>query len=173
MKKSGLVILAVGLLLLPGVRGRARSIADPSDPTSSERWLMWKSGSRMARDHLLTGVGPAQVKRVYPQYAAPEVANKSRGHLHNTPIQILVERGILGLTAWLWLFAAFFVRAARVARRVREPRDRALVVGAVAAIAGFLAAGLFEHNFGDSEVLLVALLVMAIVFVIEREAPTG
>ena len=170
---AGLAMLAVVLLLLPGVRGRARSIADPSDPTSSERWLMWKSGYEMARDHLVTGVGPAQVKRVYPQYAAPEVPNKYRGHLHNTPIQILVERGLLGLASWLWLFAAFFVRAVRVARRVREPRDRALVTGAATAIAGFLAAGLFEHNFGDTEVLLVALLVMSIVFVIERESPTG
>ena len=134
---------------------------------------MWKSGLAMARDHLMTGIGPGQVKRVYPQYAAPEVVNKTRGHLHNTPIQILVERGILGLAAWLGLFGAFFVRAVRAARRAREPRDRALVTGAIAAIAGFLVAGLFEYNFGDTEVLLVALFMMSIVFVIEREAPAA
>ena len=40
----------------------------------------------MARDHLVTGIGPGQVKRVYPQYAAPEVVNKTRGHLHDTPM---------------------------------------------------------------------------------------
>ena len=170
---AGLALLATVLLLLPGVRGRVRSIADPSDPTSSERVFMWKSGLAMARDHLMTGIGPGQVKRVYPQYAAPEVVNKTRGHLHNTPIQILVERGILGLAAWLGLFGAFFVRAVRAARRAREPRDRALVTGAIAAIAGFLVAGLFEYNFGDTEVLLVALFMMSIVFVIEREAPAA
>ena len=49
---GGLVALAVVLLLLPGVRARARSIVDPSDPTSSERWLMWRSGLAMARAHL-------------------------------------------------------------------------------------------------------------------------
>ena len=83
------------------------------------------------------------------------------------------SRGILGLAAWLGLFGAFFVRAVRAARRAREPRDRALVTGAIAAIAGFLVAGLFEYNFGDTEVLLVALFMMSIVFVIEREAPTA
>jgi O-antigen ligase len=82
---------------------------------------------------------------VYPAYAAPEVTNKSRGHLHDSPLQILVERGVLGLAAWLWLFGAF------------------------AAIAGFLVAGLFEHNFGDTEVLLVAMFVMAITLAIDRD----
>ena len=166
---GGLALLTIALLLLPGVRSRARSIADPSDPTSNERVLMWRSGMAMALDHWLTGVGPAQVKRVYPDYAAAEVAHKSRGHLHNTPIQILVERGILGFAAWLWLFAAFFVQAARVLRRVGDAETRVVVSGAIAAVAGFLIAGLFEHNFGDTEVLLVALLMMSIVYVVERD----
>jgi hypothetical protein len=158
---GGLVALAVALLLLPGVRTRVRSIADPNDPTSSERVLMWRSGAAMARDHLWLGVGPGQVKRVYPRYAAPEVTNKSRGHLHNSPIQILVERGIFGLAAWLALFAAYFVRAVRLARRLPEDSGaRALVTGAVASVAAFLVAGLTEHNFGDSEVLLIATFVM-------------
>jgi O-antigen ligase len=167
---GGLVVLAVVFLLLPGVLGRARSIADPSDPTSSERWLMWRSGVAMAWDHWLTGVGPGQVKRVYPDYAAPEVTHKERGHLHNSPIQILVERGVLGLAAWLWLFGAFFVHAARVGRRVADDlQASALVIGAVAATTGFLVAGLTEHNFGDSEVLLAALFVMSLVFVVDPE----
>ena len=167
---AGLVIAVVVLLLLPGVRGRAQSIVDPSDPTSSERVHMWRSGFAMARDHLLTGVGPGQVRHVYPSYAAPEVPNKYRGHLHSSPIQILVERGIVGLAAWLWLFGAFFVHAAAVARRAAGDIEAASVVsGAIAATAGFLVAGLAEHNFGDTEVLLVATFVMALVFVVERD----
>ncbi len=167
---GGIVALAVGLLLLPGVRDRARSIADPTDPTSSERVLMWRSGLAMARDHLLTGVGPGQVRRVYPDYAAPEVANKQRGHLHSSPIQILVERGILGLAAWLGLFAAFFVLAHGIGRRVDDDgRASALVTGAVAATAGFLVSGVFEYNFGDSEVLLATTFVMSLALVVDPE----
>jgi O-antigen ligase len=169
---AGLVALAVVLLLLPGVRGRARTIADPRDPTSSERVLMWRSGLAMARDHLWTGVGPNQVKRVYPLYAAPEVTNKSRGHLHSSPIQMLVERGIFGLATWLWLFAAFFVHAGRASRRVAgDAVAGALVTGAIASTAAFLVGGLFEHNFGDSEVLLTATFAMSLALVADREAP--
>jgi O-antigen ligase len=169
---GGLLLAALVLLLIPGVRGRARSIVDVNDPTSGERVHMWRSGVAMARDHLLTGVGPGQVRRVYPDYASPEVAHKHRGHLHSSPIQIAVERGILGLVTWLWLFGAFFVRAAAIARRTAGNADAAtLVSGAIAATAGFLVAGLTEHNFGDTEVLLAATFAMSLAFVVDRTLP--
>ena len=57
-----------------------------------EGLAMLSTGLSLVRAHPVTGIGPGQVKRVYPQYAAPEVVNKTRGHLHDTPIQILVER---------------------------------------------------------------------------------
>jgi O-antigen ligase len=165
---GGLVVVVAVLLLHPGVRSRVLSITNASDSTWSERILMWRSGLEMARDHPLTGVGPGQVRRVYPRYAAPEVVNKYRGHLHSSPIQILVERGILGAVTWLWLFAAFFLASCGVGRRVADDaRASALVTGAIAATAGFLVSGLFEYNFGDSEVLLVTTLVMSLALAVD------
>src|SRR5207237_2943962 len=38
-----------------------------------------------------------------------------------------------------------------------------------AAIAAFLVAGLFEYNFGDTEVLLVAVALMALPFGVQRD----
>jgi O-antigen ligase len=163
----GLVLL---VLLLPGVWDRVVSIADPTDPTSTERWKMWASGLAMFRDHPLIGVGPGQVKRVYPSYAAAEVMNKYRSHLHSSPIQILVERGIVGFAAWVWVFAAFFLFARGVARRVADDAQAsALVAGVTAATVGFLVSGLTEYNFGDSEVLLVATFVMSLVLAVAPE----
>ena len=56
-------------------------------------------------------------------------------------------------------------------RRVPPENEeaRALVLGSMAAIVAFLVAGLFEYNFGDTEVLLVALALMALPFVVERD----
>jgi O-antigen ligase len=158
------------LLLTPGLRQRALSIVDPSDPTVRERWAMWTSALQMARDHPLTGVGPGEVKREYPRYAAPEYRQRPRGHFHNTPLQMLVERGVLGLAAWLAIFITFFWRARGVLRALEAgaPRERALVAGSVAAITGFLVGGLTEYNFGDSEVVLLAYCVMAVPFVVAR-----
>lgn len=167
---GALLILAVAVLMVPDARRRAESIVDPTDPTARERWAMWASAIAMARDHPLTGVGPGQVKRQYGAYAAPELSQRPRGHLHNTPLQILVEHGLVGLGAWLILFGAFFTRAVGVLRGLPPgaTRERALVAGSVAAIAGFLVGGLTEYNFGDSEVVLVAYAVMALPFVVER-----
>jgi O-antigen ligase len=170
-----LAVLAAAALLVPAVRQRTGSIVDPSDPTARERWAMWSSALAIARDHPLTGVGPGQVAQYYVQYAAPNVRGRPRGHVHSTPLQVLAERGVLGLGAWLGLFAAFYARAARVWRALpaAATRERALVTGSLASIAGFLAGGLTEYNFGDSEVVLVAYAVMALPFVVGRQMSAG
>jgi len=169
---GGVLILAVVVLLAPGVRHRAESIVDPNDPTARERILMWRSGLAMARDHPVLGVGPGGVKREYPRYASPDALQQRRGHLHDTPLQILVERGVLGLGAWLALFIVFVVRAAEILRRLPPgaQRERALVTGSIAALVGFLVGGLTEYNFGDSEVVMIAYVVMAVPFVVGRDA---
>ncbi len=168
---AAVAVLVLVVVLVPGVRRRAESIVDPADPTARERLAMWRSAAAIARDHPLTGVGPGQVKRVYPRYVVPEFRDKPRGHVHDTPLQVLVERGILGLGAWLALFATFFVAAARTLRRLppTAPLERALVAGSLAAVAGFLVGGLTEYNFGDSEVVLLAYAIMALPFVVARE----
>jgi len=132
---------------------------------------MFDAGLTMLRSHPVTGVGLGGVKRLYPTYAPPEAVRRHTSHLHNTPLQIAVERGLVGLALWFWIFAAFFARAWGVLRRVPGDAvaDRALVVGALAAVTAFLVAGLFEYNFGDTEVLLVTLSVMALPFVVERD----
>jgi O-antigen ligase len=168
-----LVVLVPALVLgLPGVGARLRTIGDAADATTRERLAMLEAGRRLAVDNPLTGVGPGQLKHVYAQVAPPEAQRRSTSHLHNTPLQILAERGLVGLLAWLGIFAAFFVRGIASLRRLpREPAgDRALVLGSLAALVAFLVAGLFEYSFGDTEVLLVAMAIMALPFALSAGA---
>jgi O-antigen ligase len=169
---AGLAVL--GALALSGpyeLRSRVLKLADPGEAGVTERVHMWRSGLAMWREHPWLGVGPGGVKREYPRYARPEAGKKATSHLHNTPLQILVERGPLGLAAWGWLYAAFFARAIRLLGRLQleRARERALVAGVIAAVSGFLVAGLAEYNFGDSEVAMVAWTLMALPFVVERD----
>src|SRR5207249_4377021 len=80
---------------------RARTIGDLADDTSRDRLAMLETGLALARAHPLTGVGPGQVKHLYPAWAGPQALRRSTSHLHDTPLQIVVERGLPGLAAWL------------------------------------------------------------------------
>jgi len=162
---TGLVVLvAAGLVAPRELRHRLLSMADAGEAGVRERLFMWKSGLAMWRERPLVGVGPGEVRREYPRFALPEAAKKRTSHVHNTPLQILVERGVVGLVAWLVIWAAFFTRCVGLLRRLpgEAVAERALVVGGMAAIVGFLVAGLSEYNFGDSEVVMVAWVVMAL-----------
>jgi len=171
----GLLMLAIGAVAGPHhLRQRFLSIADPDDPTVRQRIDMWHSGVAIWREHPWLGAGPGGVKREYRHYALPEAAKKETGHVHNTPLQILVERGVVGFAAWLWIWGEFYARGVRLFRRLplEAARERPLVAGSLAAITGFLVAGLFEYNFGDSEVVMAAWAIMALPFIVERESRT-
>jgi O-antigen ligase len=166
-----LVVLGVALLLgLPGVRDRLTTIGTMSDDTTRDRVAMLEAGQRLVKEHPLTGVGPGQIKHVYPKVATPEAMRRSTSHLHNSPLQIAAERGVVGLAAWLWIFVAFLLRGTAALRAMPTDAagDRALALGALAAVVAFLVAGLFEYNFGDTEVLLLTLTLMAWPFALSR-----
>jgi O-antigen ligase len=179
MSRRGGLALLVGLALLPfifllGPRDlshRFRSMFDPAEAGIQERIYMWRSGAAMWRERPLLGWGPGGVKREYSRYAQPAAFKQRTGHVHNTPLQILVERGVLGLAAWLAIWLAFYRHAIGLLKRLElgRTRERALVAGSIAAVTGFLVAGLSEYNFGDSEVVMVAWTIMALPWVVARE----
>ena len=166
----GVLLVAAAVLAVPGVLQRVLSFVDVTDPTARERVAMMSAGVTLVREHPIVGIGPGQVKRLYPQYAPSYAVRRHTSHLHNTPLQIAVERGLVGLALWLWMFGAFFARLLRIWEHVpaEAVQDRALVAGCAAAIVAFFIGGLFEYNFGDTEVLLVAMSLMALPLVIER-----
>jgi O-antigen ligase len=159
------LVLSTALLGPERLSSRVQSIVDPRDGTARERLYMWQSGLAMWREYPWLGVGPGGVKRLYPQYALPEAVKKSTSHIHSSPLQILVERGVVGLAVWLSIWVVFFVSAWRLLRRLDGlERERTIVVGSIAAIAGFLVTGLTEWSFGDAEVVLIAWTLAALPF---------
>jgi putative inorganic carbon (HCO3(-)) transporter len=171
-----LLLLGIGALVVvvspTTVVNRARSIVDLHDKTIRDRLAMWQSGLAMIHDHPLLGVGPGEVRAWYAQYRRPEAIRPSTGHLHNSTIQLAAERGLLAVAVWLWIWFVFFREGCRIfARLAPEPSvGRALCCASLAGVAGFLVAGLFEHNFGDGEVVMLVYALMALPFVVERES---
>ena len=149
------VVLAA-ILVAPGsYRDRALSAFQPKSIWNVERLLLWDAGLRMFRDHLVTGVGLQDLAPLLERYRSPD-AHERHGHLHNVVIQVAATMGIVGLAALVWLWFGLFRTAGR-GWRAPLPRgslDSALRLAAVAALTGFLVAGLFEWNLGDEELLV-------------------
>ncbi|MEE2635623.1 MAG: O-antigen ligase family protein [Acidobacteriota bacterium] len=156
----GPVLLALVLALAPPqITARIYSTFDMQDPTVRDRFAMGRTGVRIMQDHAWTGVGPDMVQEVYPAYRDAEAVEAVNPHLHNVPIQIGAERGLPALVIWI----SFVVWAIRdLIPRLKEPSTRPLAAAGLAAMVAMLTGGAFEYNFGDSEFLMLLLVLLTL-----------
>ena len=158
---AGMVALAPAALT-----DRVYSMFDLNDPTNRDRVAMLQAGAAIIRDYPLTGVGPDMVAFVYPEYRVANAVQASNPHLHNVPMHIAAERGLPALALWLGFVG---VVTAGAWTHMRRTRHKALAATALGAIAAMLAAGQFEYNFGDSEFLMLLLVLLTLPFAADRD----
>ncbi len=161
------VVAALFFAFAPdSVTNRMMSMFDLRDPSNRDRLAMARTGSAMVRDFPLTGVGPAMIPKLYTQYRDPDAVQAMNPHLHNVPLQIAAERGLPALAIWIAFIA---VLAYNLFRIFRSERDQTLAAAGLATIASMLSAGLFEYNFGDSEFLMLFLVLVTLPFAASRD----
>jgi O-antigen ligase len=164
------VAAGVFLAVAPAnLSARLYSTFSLTDPSNRDRVAMMRSGFRIIKDDPLTGVGPDMIIQVYPAYRDPSAVNQRNPHLHNVPLQIAAERGLPALAVWLW----FIGTLVRDFLRRRRGEFRSLSNAGLAAIAAMLAAGLFEYNFGDSEFLMLFLVLVTVPYAAERSTSSS
>ena len=125
---------------------------------------MVHAGARMVRDYPIFGLGPEMVKPYYPLYRDPDAPRWTVPHLHNNVVQIAASSGVFAAGVYVAWITLFLARAVFLVRRAREPDRRAIWAGALIAGTALCVAGLFEYNFGDTEVEMATLLVLALPF---------
>jgi len=160
-------ILIFALLPLPYF-ARVVSSFDTRQSSNFDRIRMFQGGVEIIKDYPLLGVGPGNIKEIYPLYRKPDAPRFRIPHLHNNLTQVWAERGVLALVAYLMLNALFLRECARA---WGGPEARYAEIG-VAVGVGLFVAGMFEFNFGDTEVFLALLDLFAVVIAfIERPGP--
>lgn len=161
------VFVVAAVVLAPAALSqRFWTIFDPNDLTNRDRVAMLQAGVAIVKDYPLMGVGPNQIERIYPNYRVPDAVKPTNPHLHNVPLQIAAERGLLALAAWLWFVASAALGLLRLLRRTRH---RSLAAAGLGALAALLAAGLTEYNFGDSEFQMLLLVMLTLPFAANRD----
>lgn len=156
-------ILLASLADSDALYARAASTFSLEDPSNLDRIAMAVTGLSMIKAYPVLGIGPGLMEEVYPKWVVDWAERTDNPHLHNNVLQVAAERGLLGLAAWLWMIAAFALVGWRVLRaRGADGGGGPEARAALAALAGFLAMGMFEYNFSDSEVLMALLYVVSL-----------
>jgi O-antigen ligase len=104
------------------------------------------------------------VQPFYPLYRDADAPRWTVPHLHDNVIQLAAAHGVFAAAAYLAIVAAFFARTVRKLREETTPGRAAVWAGALLAGAALTVFGLFEYNFGDTEVEIATLLVLALPF---------
>lgn len=165
------VAAALFIALAPArITDRVYSMFDLNDPTNRDRVAMLQAGAQMVADHPLTGLGPNMVRESYARYRVPTAVEPLNVHLHNVPMHIAAERGLPALALFGWFIVTVTVD---MLRRLRSSPHPSLPAAGLAAVVAMLAAGLFEYNFGDSEFLMLFLVLVTLPYAVERPADSA
>lgn len=152
-------VLAVGVVVLTmligaagqhsGLQERVYTLGDASFQSNSERILMWQSAWKMFLDHPWTGVGAQNYTREYQNnYISPLAKEREQVHAHNNILQILAEQGMIGFSAFSYLFGVILKRGWQSMRR-GSFWGYMLFFSTL----GLLLQGLTEFNFGNAAVI--------------------
>lgn len=151
------------VLFLPqSLKNRVVSTVDMQNDTNRDRFYMLKTGINIFKEYPLTGVGADNIGKIYDDYK-PAEARLSNPHLHNNFIQALAERGIFALVS---LLAAFVSIIILLIKKIKNSIgfEKMVATGVLFAFIGFLVAGLFEYNFGDTEIKFILFYFLSIPF---------
>jgi O-antigen ligase len=177
-KPAGLVLVpvVVGLFAVASPRfmkARALSIFSLDSYGNKLRFEYVGAGLKIIRDFPLHGTGPDTVDLVFqdPKYGLSSEARRNV-HLHNNIIQIAAERGIPALVAWLAFVGWASVSLLGLLKN-RDPAIFPYAAAGTAALLAFFAAGLFEYNFGDSEVIVLLFYLITLPFAARAGAKAG
>jgi O-antigen ligase len=153
-------LLIVGAAASPIIYRRISMSLDPTLSTNYSRKAYWSAGTKMIEEHPLLGVGPERIGEEFPKYYTGPTVDYF-GHLHNNFLQIAAERGLLGFAAFVWFLAEVY---RSLLSRLRESEEDTwwITLGSLAALTGFVVAGMTEYNFGDSEVLVLLLFLVSV-----------
>lgn len=148
---SSVIFLTMIIFILPNsIKSRIFSIFDLNNATNKDRIHMAWTTIEIVKKFPFTGAGPDMVKEIYPGFRHPD-AIQDNPHLHNNLFQIAAERGIPALLAFLLLFLSLIMN---LLRKIRQSTgsERRIATAVLFVVISFLTAGMFEYNFGDTEI---------------------
>jgi hypothetical protein len=161
-----LIVLLGGFSVYIISTARQAGVISFNDDSSARRLAYMRAGLKLIPQHPWLGVGQDAHKLHWQEWGFP---GNYVTHMHSTPIQLALDRGLPALGCYVWLLATMLSLAWRD-YRFRQITSSAssfgwppgLQLGTFGALLGFSFSSLANYNFGDSEVLLLLLLLVGL-----------
>lgn len=164
-----LIVLLGGISVYVISTARQTGAISFNDDSSTRRRAYMQAGLRLIPQHPWLGVGQDAHKLHWQEWGFP---GNYVTHMHSTPIQLALDRGLPALGCYVWLLATMLSLAWRSYRSrplqlaTSTPAWSAgLPLGVFGALLGFSFSSLANYNFGDSEVLLLLLLLVGLLLI--------
>jgi len=158
-------VVALAVLTVEPLRDRVGSMfAGREDSSNNFRINVWAAVREMIRDRPILGIGPGNVafNRIYPRYQRTGFTALSA---YSIFLEILVESGVIGFTAFLWLLLVTLNQGWMRIQHLRQgaSREGFWLMGAIATMTGLLAHGLVDTVWYRPQVSTLWWLMIAIV----------
>jgi O-antigen ligase len=135
-------LVIVMVILIPNLDvTRSFTFEKESTDTAEMRWENIPVAIKMFGDHPIIGNGPDGFVINYTRYASGLTKYASREKTlktHNTPLQILAEYGLVGITLFGLIIFMSLKRMVAVMRKAEDKKDRMIAVALIAAISAYI-----------------------------------
>lgn len=179
--RRGLSLLALALLpmvfVLPNPLRDRMQAEHVANPVSYARWQIWQGSVQAMAEHPL-GVGLGLYQYEFPRHNFPVEGQITRyGKVaqtaHNEYAQMGVELGLAGLLVFCWGIAVVARESVWLLKQRLMRRQRGLLLGLVAAVAGTLAHAAVDSNLHEPALALVLTLCVGILLAARRFVHRG
>jgi putative inorganic carbon (hco3(-)) transporter len=157
---------------IPHLKSRINStLSGKQDETFLMRVSLWRVGWEVFKDYPFTGCGFKCMDLIHQQYPDPSGTIQRLRGMHNNLMQLAMDTGILGLSAWIGIWVCFFGLLYKRIKYKKNQSEEWVVYGSCASSIAFLVGGCFESNFYDSEVVMLLYFIMALPFSAPKTSP--
>lgn len=159
------------------------SFSMSADGSTSARPVLWNIAFDIAKDHMWLGVGREGFRHIGAEYgfAVDPTASLPGGVLgladtydpHNDYIYALVSFGIIGLLLFLSFHIFIWWNLHSAFRSSRDWLLRALCVGGISTLAGYMVNAAFHNAFDGSMLLAVMMGISVVIYRLTKEEKTA
>ena len=132
----------------PAAQESAASLENSLDPSARSRVEVWKGALWMIREHPFWGVGYSLFQNKIQHYWSGQTGIDA----HNTYLLIAAEMGIPALLIFLWIVGLAFWNSFSLYRMTDDLFSKAVALGFLGGIVGFLVSNLFGSRLDSHEV---------------------